>query len=179
MSSESIATPIATRGVFSSLLLSDCRCAQRREKRPEPALSLELFRGGPISESAAQCPGSFRPQGASRERARVCVVSTAHGPPPRSLRGDTEVAALLAIERCRAPAPRVIELVVPTLAVGVSYISNPFRRSHIFAVVGGMMVVSRDVAINGRASESSGATRAYPPWTKRPTSSAPDRVRVC
>src|SRR5947209_12771131 len=32
---------------------------------------------------------------------------------------------------------------------------NPFRRSHIFAVVGGMMVVSEDVAINGRASGSS------------------------
>ena len=32
---------------------------------------------------------------------------------------------------------------------------NPFRRSHIFAVVGGMMVVSEDVAINGRASRSS------------------------
>src|SRR5262245_64238314 len=30
-----------------------------------------------------------------------------------------------------------------------------------------MMVVSGDVAINGRASGSSGATRAYPPWTKR------------
>src|SRR5262249_20953804 len=32
---------------------------------------------------------------------------------------------------------------------------NPFRRSHIFAVVGGMMVISGDVAINGRASRSS------------------------
>src|SRR5438046_1866758 len=30
-----------------------------------------------------------------------------------------------------------------------------------------MMVVSRDVAINDRASGSSGATPAYPPWTKR------------
>src|SRR2546422_752304 len=32
---------------------------------------------------------------------------------------------------------------------------NPFRRSHIFAVVGGMMVAWEDVAINGRASRSS------------------------
>src|SRR5262249_51939569 len=32
---------------------------------------------------------------------------------------------------------------------------NPFRRSHIFAVVGGMMIISGDVAINGRASRSS------------------------
>ena len=31
------------------------------------------------------------------------------------------------------------------------------------------MVVSGDVAISGRASGSSGATRAPPPWTKRPT----------
>jgi hypothetical protein len=75
---------------------------------------------------------------------------------------------------CRPP------LVCPhTHTVVVSRIINPFRRSHIFAVVGGMMVVSGDVAINGRASESSGATRAYPPWTKRPMPSVPDRVLAC
>src|SRR6266480_1141793 len=40
---------------------------------------------------------------------------------------------------------------------------NPFRRSHIFAVVSGMMVVSEDVAINGRASRSSwGHSRLSP-----------------
>jgi hypothetical protein len=65
---------------------------------------------------------------------------------------------------CRPP------LVCPhTHTVVVSGIFHPFRRSHIFAVVGGMMVISGDVAINGRGSGSSGATRAYPPWTKRPT----------
>src|SRR2546426_5636044 len=52
--------------------------------------------------------------------------------------------------------------------------SEPYLRRR-----GGMMVVSGDVAISGRASGSSGATRAYPPWTKRPTPSVPDRVRVC
>ena len=30
-----------------------------------------------------------------------------------------------------------------------------------------MMVISGDVAINGRASGSSWSLRAYPPWTKR------------
>src|SRR5262249_27689749 len=40
---------------------------------------------------------------------------------------------------------------------------NPFRRSHIFAVVGGMMVISGDVTINGRASRSSwGPARLSP-----------------
>src|SRR2546428_5620854 len=38
--------------------------------------------------------------------------------------------------------------------------SEPYLRRR-----GGMMVVSGDVAISGRASGSSGATRAYPPWT--------------
>src|SRR5215472_16112947 len=33
--------------------------------------------------------------------------------------------------------------------------STRFHRSHIFAVMGGMMVISGDVAINGRASRSS------------------------
>src|SRR5712692_10582805 len=36
----------------------------------------------------------------------------------------------------------------------VSRLINPFRRRHIFAVVGGMMVVPRDVAIKIRASRA-------------------------
>src|SRR3989442_5175868 len=39
----------------------------------------------------------------------------------------------------------------------------PFRRSHIFAVRGGMMVVSGDVAIKGRASGSSHGLSALIP----------------
>jgi hypothetical protein len=40
---------------------------------------------------------------------------------------------------------------------------NPFRRSHISAVVRGMMVIPEDVAINGRASKSSwGHSRLSP-----------------
>src|SRR5438132_8839946 len=39
----------------------------------------------------------------------------------------------------------------------------PFRRSHIFAVRGGMMVVSGDVAIKGRASGSSHGLSALTP----------------
>jgi hypothetical protein len=31
-----------------------------------------------------------------------------------------------------------------------------------------MMVISWDIAINGRAFGSSWSLRAYPPWTKRP-----------
>jgi hypothetical protein len=41
--------------------------------------------------------------------------------------------------------------------------SEPYLRR-----LSGMMVISRDVAINGRASGSSWSLRAYPPWTKRP-----------
>jgi hypothetical protein len=52
-------------------------------------------------------------------------------------------------------------------------IVSPFRRSHIFAVMSGMMVVSGDVAINGRASGNSGESRAYPPWTTRSRSRVP------
>ena len=48
-------------------------------------------------------------------------------------------------------------------AVIVSGFIDPFRRSHIFAVMGGMMVISEDVAIKGRASGSSWVIRAYPP----------------
>jgi hypothetical protein len=39
--------------------------------------------------------------------------------------------------------------------------SEPYLRR-----LSGMMVVSGDVAINGRASGSSWSLRAYPPWTK-------------
>jgi hypothetical protein len=45
----------------------------------------------------------------------------------------------------------------------VSRLIDPFRRSHIFAVMGGMMVMSGDIAIKGRASGSSWVIRAYPP----------------
>jgi Glycosyltransferase family 28 C-terminal domain len=41
--------------------------------------------------------------------------------------------------------------------------SEPYLRR-----LSGMMVISGDVAINGRASGSSWSRRAYPPWTKRP-----------
>jgi hypothetical protein len=64
-------------------------------------------------------------------------------------------------------------------SVLVPCIIGPLRRSHIFAVVSGMMVVSGDVAINGRASASSGESRAYPPWTTRSRASVPDTVPVC
>ncbi len=45
----------------------------------------------------------------------------------------------------------------------VSVLIDPFCRSHIFAVMGGMMVMSGDIAIKGRASGSSWVIRAYPP----------------
>jgi hypothetical protein len=64
-------------------------------------------------------------------------------------------------------------------SVLVPCIIGPFRRSHIFAVMSGMMVISGDVAINGRASASSGESRAYPPWTTRSRASVPDTVPVC
>src|SRR5207245_8405538 len=41
----------------------------------------------------------------------------------------------------------------------ISGILNPFRQSHICAVVGGMMVVSEDVAINGRMTTAIPRTR--------------------
>ena len=114
--------------------------------------------------------------------------------PPRSCSGDTEVAGPLAFARCRAPARRVIDHADPARpriaphgpvlwvrrrnAVIVSGLIDPFRRSHIFAVMGGMMVMSGDVAIKGRASGSSWVIRAYPPSTKRPVRSVRDRSPV-
>jgi hypothetical protein len=56
---------------------------------------------------------------------------------------------------------------------------NPFRRSHIYAVMGGMMVVSGDVAIKGSSVRGSWVIRADPPWTKRPSPSVLGRVPVC
>jgi hypothetical protein len=48
-------------------------------------------------------------------------------------------------------------------AVIISGLIDPFRRSHIFAVMGGMMVISGEIAIKGRACGSSWVIRAYPP----------------
>ena len=113
--------------------------------------------------------------------------------PPRSLLGDTEIATSLEIDRCRAGAQRVIvhrgvgearigplspSLIRQTRTVVVAGIIDPFRRSHIFAVSGGMMVIPGDVAIKGPASGSSWVIRAYPPLTTRPLPSGPDTAVV-
>jgi hypothetical protein len=47
-------------------------------------------------------------------------------------------------------------------AVVVSDLIDPFRRSHIFAVMGGMMVMSGDIAIKGGASGSHGLSALIP-----------------
>ena len=75
------------------------------------------------------------------------------GPPRVSLPplGDTIMRGVaISPLGCRTPLDPIRHH-----ARSISRRINPFRRSHIFAVVAGMMVVSGDVAINGRASGSS------------------------
>jgi hypothetical protein len=174
--------------------------------RAVKAKLLRLLLSGAGPARASNCPHNpylkavrcarvvLGPSGESRE-----LLACASGWCCRGLQGrfwgDTEVAAPLAIDDCRASAQRVIDHADLTTArieprraspvgrrppaVIVSGIIDPFRRSHIFAVVGGMMVVSGDVAIKGSSVRRSWVSRAYPPWTKRPTGLALDRVPVC
>src|SRR5207249_3656534 len=130
--------------------------------------------GGPISESAALVYRESCSYTVSIGSA-ILSVSLCRLQGTRSSRGslcDPSVSHHLEVlrEHQRRPQPRAA--VPPAHHQPVS--SEPYLRRR-----GGMMVVSGDVAISGRASGSSGATRAYPPWTKRPTPSVPDRVRVC
>src|SRR5439155_23823552 len=126
--------------------------------------------GGPISESAAPVD---RESCSYAGPYRISYPLSVTLPPP----GDTIPKG--ALSQASGLSTFLGWFSRLALHADLPLLINPFRRSHIFAVVGGMMVVSGDVAINARASGSSGATRAYPPWAKRPTLSVPDRVRVC